>query len=241
MSDNIPITSRKRRRLPVVDNFFSEIDTPNKAYSLGMLYSDGYIDEKRYQIEISLQEKDVEILKKLNRMVNLEKDLCYRKPKKHYKTGNICSGLFRLYIKNKKISEDLIRLGLRQRKSFNVEWPNFIRGDLVWHFIRGYFDGNGSICIKTNGNGVKYGACSIISSVFFIDGLVCFLNNSGFSVNIENENHYSRPMKTLIINRMADIKMFHDKMYRDCGEIFMDRKRSKFKDLFDLKGVFHDY
>ncbi len=45
-------------------DYFEEINTPDKAYFLGFLKADGYIDKNRNRVALRLQEKDVEILRK---------------------------------------------------------------------------------------------------------------------------------------------------------------------------------
>ena len=231
------IKSRGCVRLRVDDRFFEVVDAPEKAYFLGFLYADGYIDEKRHHVELSLQSKDKYILEKLNRLVNHEKELTYRKAKKHWKTGNMESDGYRLYIKNKKIAGDLVNLGMRQRKSFTLAWPKFLTGDLAWHFVRGYFDGDGSICIKTNGQGTRYGCCSIISSVDFIKDLSVFLLDNGLPCGIDKHvGKYSKPMRSAYISKINDIHTFYRKIYNNCGEMHLTRKKEKFEELFKLKG-----
>ena len=45
----------------------------------------------------------------------------------------------------KKIFKDLIKLGVTPRKSLTLKFPTFLNEDLMRHFIRGYFDGDGCI------------------------------------------------------------------------------------------------
>lgn len=54
------------------ENYFEEINTPNKAYWLGFIYADGYvsINNNQYVFGIALSEKDCILLKKLNFELN---------------------------------------------------------------------------------------------------------------------------------------------------------------------------
>ncbi len=54
-----------------------------------------------------------------------------------------------MYIYNKNISYDLSKHGCRQAKTFSVAFPYFIDEKYYNHFIRGVFDGDGSICLTT--------------------------------------------------------------------------------------------
>lgn len=40
---------------------------------------------------------------------------------------------------------DLFNLGIPKNKSVSIKFPTFLNEDLIHHFIRGYFDGNGCI------------------------------------------------------------------------------------------------
>lgn len=55
-----------QRKYYVDEYYFDNIDTPNKAYILGFLYADGCNFTPRHLVRLSLQEKDYEILEKLD-------------------------------------------------------------------------------------------------------------------------------------------------------------------------------
>ena len=50
-----------------------------------------------------------------------------------------------LDIYSKHMSDSLAKLGCIERKSLILEWPEWLEENLYSHFIRGYFDGDGSI------------------------------------------------------------------------------------------------
>lgn len=55
-----------KRKYIIDDNYFDVIDTPNKAYALGIYYADGNVSKNKNYFSISLQERDKDILDKLN-------------------------------------------------------------------------------------------------------------------------------------------------------------------------------
>ena len=228
------VKSRGNKKYVINESFFEEIDTSDKAYFLGFLYADGYIDEKRGQVELTLQSKDKEILEKLSKAISSDKPLTYKKAKKHWKTGNMESDSYRLYIKNRKMSQDLIKLGMRQNKSFTLEWPNCVPDNLIWHFIRGYFDGDGCIYYKTEkGNGTAVSS-NIISSPSFISELSKFLIKEGFSLG-RHLHKASKPMETLYINGgIQGIFNFYKKIYENTT-LYMERKYNTFLECFRLR------
>jgi hypothetical protein len=131
----------EHRKYDVNENFFETIDTQEKAYCLGFFLSDGYNNTKNGAIEIQ-QTKDIDIIFKIRELLYNE-----RKPKLKLN----CSKSYRIYIHRKKISEDLEKLGCMQNKTYKVIFPEFLKEELIPHFIRGYLDGDGCICITKNG------------------------------------------------------------------------------------------
>ena len=74
---------------------------------------------------------------------------CYKKDKNY---------AFGMVINSKKLVNFLISIGCGPRKTFNLKWPQInIKEDLINHFIRGLFDGDGCIYAKPE----KLKRCSI--------------------------------------------------------------------------------
>lgn len=130
-----------KRKLKVDITIFEKIDNEEKAYWLGFLYADGCVYYKKrtksYRLEVGLAEKDYSHLLKLKKFLKSEYKIRYRSETKSYSL-EICS---------KKICDDLIKLGCVPRKSLILTFPTFLDRELIKHFIRGYFDGDG--CIST--------------------------------------------------------------------------------------------
>ena len=136
------------------EDYFDDINSQNKAYILGLLFADGCNHiynsngEGKYQITLSLQEDDKEILEKIKIEMDLQNPLHYLIPR----TGNYINGKivksakpqWKLEFNNKHISLRLNELGMVQNKSLVLQFPD-INSILYKHFIRGYFDGDGSI------------------------------------------------------------------------------------------------
>ena len=89
------------------------------------------------------------------------------------------------------------------------------------HFLRGYFDGDGSICHNHNKHGVSF-----TSSYDFIDGLSEVLAGMGIYHNIYG---YKKAKKTatIQINRMDEMHKAVEYLYKD-ATIYMDRKYQKY-------------
>lgn len=128
------------------ESVFDLIDSEEKAYWLGFIYADGYIDANKFIFEISLKGSDKEHLEKFNKFMK-------HKDKNHVKISNSkcgdkCFERCRWYVSNKHLWNILNSYGCTPNKSLTLEFPNFLifkYDHLIRHFIRGYFDGDGSI------------------------------------------------------------------------------------------------
>jgi len=77
------ISIEVRKKVTFDDSVFDEIDTEEKAYWLGFIYADGYIDsaplidgkKNNYQLEVSLKLSDYEHLVKLKEFFKSDKEI----------------------------------------------------------------------------------------------------------------------------------------------------------------------
>ena len=152
--------SELQRKYPIDETFFDKIDTQEKAYFLGILYADGVNSPERNSVAITLQEKDKAILEKLNNLLQPTKPLQYVKLKK----GN---NQYRITMVSKHISQKLSDLGCTRVKSFTLTFPEWMPKDLIPHFVRGYWDGDGWIGKR---------AMTIVSTEMFCNSLSDILN-----------------------------------------------------------------
>lgn len=163
---------------PRNSDYFESIACPEKAYWLGFLYADGYNSESRKSIRINLQEKDAMHLQKfLNAIDATNHKICYQNKNMGEKTFKIAY----VAITDKKMSEDLARKGCVQKKSLILKFPdeNQVPANLLSHFIRGYFDGDGSIyCLRVKkDNKLRFGM-SITGTHDFLVGTQMFLEKT---------------------------------------------------------------
>ena len=137
------------RKYTINENYFDNIDTQNKAYILGLLYADGYNSMNKQTIRLQLQESDYEILEKIRIEINSNKPLRFiRCDNKIASNGYISKNMYQLEFFGKHICDTLDKLGMHQNKSLVLTFPTFLKEELYSHFIRGYFDGDGSYCYR---------------------------------------------------------------------------------------------
>ena len=126
------------RKYNLNESYFEEINTPEKAYILGFFMTDGYNSNSR--IRFAIQKKDYEVLD------FIRNEICPELEIREY------NGYIYLDMCSKKICSDISKLGGIKSKSLTLKFPD-IREDLLSHFIRGCFDGDGSVMYRT----YKYG------------------------------------------------------------------------------------
>lgn len=132
-------------------DYFDVIDTPEKAYWLGFLTADGCIHgtpahpEGAY-LTIDLSVVDAAHLVKLKKAVGARRNV--RKAVK--RSGAKLQSYATLAVGSYGLAHGLVMLGLTPRKSATVEpWDG--PEDLMPHFWRGLFDGDGSLAYKGPG------------------------------------------------------------------------------------------
>ncbi len=215
------------RKYKLNENFFEKIDSEEKAYFLGLLYADGYINEKLNFVELTLHQRDSEIL---NILVNFL-----------YPEGRplkiINEKYLRLIINSKKIVNDLKKYGCFQKKTFKLKFPTIIENHLFRHFIRGYFDGDGSVY---ENNGTLN--ISIVGTVDFLNETKkilinnCNVNETKFDIRHPERNNNICALRyggNIIINRI------YHYLY-DNSTIYLKRKYNKFLVILKNKDYFCD-
>jgi len=105
------------------------------AYILGFIYTDGSLIEYRNGYHgLDITNKDITLLKSIKKKLGAG-----------HKIGKKERG-YRLQIRNRSIYRDLLMLGLIPRKSKNIRSAE-VPQKYFSHFIRGVFNGDGSVMV----------------------------------------------------------------------------------------------
>lgn len=130
---------RPRQKHSYDHSFFDSIDSESKAYFLGLLYADGSNNESSYSVELALAESDLDILQSFKKAIRYTGEIKLR----HHNPKD-AQRHFRMTLCGKALCATLARIGCGQRKSKTLVYPS-VPAELDRHFIRGYFDGDGSV------------------------------------------------------------------------------------------------
>lgn len=240
LKNNVIIKSQNesQRLFPLNQEFFDIIDTEEKAYFLGLLYADGYNNEERNLIQLSLSEEDVDILHSFNKSLESSKKLEFLNIKKRNPKWK---NAYRLSINSIKISKRLAELGCWQRKSLTLKFPteDQVPSHLLRHFIRGYFDGDGCICLSTNRAGINKNkqvyTFSVISTKDFCSGL-----KNTISKNIDIDcrmydlgKNYN--ISTKVIAKSGQLALEILKWLYQDATVYLQRKYNKYLECLSNK------
>ena len=194
-------------------NFFEQINTEEKAYWAGFIAADGNIRKDFHKVRIELARKDRDHLFKFRKAID------GNNPIKDYTRFNNYSTY--IEVNCKKMCEDLNKIGITPNKSLtlNIDLTQ-IPKDLTHHFIRGYFDGDGSLNSyqRKNTNYLDW-ELSFISTKIFLNKILkeLELNKALFYCG----NNYRFCLKS-----KKDIYKCLIYLYKD-AHIYLDRKYDK--------------
>lgn len=216
-----------QRKYPIVEHFFDDVNSESKAYFLGLLYADGYNNTVKNDVCISLKEDDVGILNIMTSLIQPTKPLFYLDMSPDNRGMKNSKNQYRLTINNKHISEKLVELGCGKAKTNTIKFPTLeqVPYNLTHHFVRGYFDGDGSV---SKGKAPKI---DIIGTPEFLIVLQQILHDI-LSIGITKLNTsatYSENVNicTLQIGGKNQCIKFRDWLYKD-ATIYLSRKNIVF-------------
>lgn len=202
------------------NNYFETIDTPDKAYYLGLFIADGWLKDKstltkeKKEVGIELTQEDKYILERFNTYGHFNAKIITthktdKKPRE------------RLCINSCKVYDDLYNLNLRPNKSTinTTSIPN-ISEDLMHHLVRGIFDGDG--IAKESGYVGFCGSQLLMTQIrdwLALKGL----KNNKVSFNKDNNIYYVQWASK------KDRQLFFDIIYDNKLDLYLTRKYDKIK------------
>lgn len=222
------IEAQKQGKLPqqffdINENFFSQW-SPAMAYVLGLIITDGCIS-KTGTVLLSINDK--ELLEKVKKVMGSTHNIT---PSKHQK------GLYCFHFAREKLVEDLYNFGIFPRKSLTVKFPD-VPQNFLTDFIRGIFDGDGSVFYDKRRSKSPLRSKFISSSENFIRKLQISLESLGMPKRtIYKQKTMNGWSYTFIYDHRNSTKLF-EILYKDIqnGRLFLERKYKRFLD--GLKGI----
>lgn len=232
-------------------DYFDKIDTEAKAYILGFIIADGGIEvndrlnksghiSKGLRLAFCNSIDDLEIIKTINEEISPESKLYYFKNNKgainrkeqiifRICSYDLCTTLINDYdiIPNKTKYENF---------SFNFDK---IPTKLVRHFIRGFFDGDGSVSFYETKKTMFFNFSFVFNSKIFAEQVGKIFEDL-FNIRAVYYTHIGKTCTYYVIrfdysrNRTEKIKEIFKYLYED-STIFLTRKKIKFLKYFEYR------
>lgn len=220
---NIPIKTLQETNANkyYINHDFFKVQNEDMAYWLGILGSDGCISSMENQIYIELQRQDKELLEKLNAIIENQR------PVKDYETARGYENS-KLYFYSKEIKNDLAQYHIIPNKTYNPEYrfPEKLKFQYIKDYIRGLFDGDGSIKQGTSITWqVDTGSYDIAKKIveFFakydIELQISFLSKK--NVTIYRVYGYTK----------QKVQKIYNLLYNTQSTLYLKRKKEKFEEL----------
>lgn len=206
--------SQNARKYNINQDFFKTWSN-DMAYLFGFWCADGCIYRNKL-FDITVQKKDKYILKRFAELLHYEGNIL------DYVDRQAC----RLNFSCKVIYDDLIALGGKECKSLDLSFPN-VPHEFLPDFIRGYFDGDGSVY---NVQGGRLNLAFACGSENFIQELQNVLRKYA---HVDGGSYDKAHMKLTYGHR--DSLKIATFIYNTSSNLFLERKKAKFLDFINLQ------
>lgn len=228
---------KKKRELVVNDNFFSSYNR-HSCYWAGFILADGHIEAytgygrnvPNYKLKIFLSATDKEHLEKFNKKLSKQNMI-----KEQTTTLNVTGKSYDMVVfrtSRKQLCLDLINKFEipHTNKSMKEFISDKIPKEFLKDFIRGYFDGDGSVSnVKHNTRVCILGSETICNQ---IKGIISkeYGREIGY---VTADDKGKTTVYKYNIDRQKDIILFYLFIYDSRSHVYLKRKKDIFKKIFN--------
>lgn len=208
---------QNQRKYPVKDDYFN-VENSEMAYILGLLAADGSVSKKENEIKLSFSSIDKDFLIMLQEKIG-------GRPIKSYITQDgfeVSSWCFT----SKAIKDKLAFYNIVPEKTFVFTFPKHLCKDYWKDFIRGYFDGDGSI--STAGpSAIRFQICSATKDV--LEVIIDYFEEYGIKKPNIQIKQGKNPIYYFQYSSVPTRKIYDILYYENC--LCLPRKARKYKEL----------
>lgn len=206
-------------------DYFNSIDTEHKAYWLGYILADGHVMHKKTEANrryyLMIQSIDEWFCN------NIKLALNSTHPVKTVGKGGFEGSKtnYRITFTSKALAAVLITY----KEAMTI--PS-IDSSLIHHFVRGFFDGDGSVYTynkKCKTKSYPWLECSMIANSTMQTALVNTLTAAGIKSRIKKSK--TAWMNYVVVSNKADNKLFYEWLYKD-ATIYLPRKHNVFSNYY---------
>lgn len=224
------------RKIFFNQDYFEVIDTEEKAYWLGLIFADGNVNKttpdasRANRLTLNASGDDISQLEKFAKAIGYTGQIRSQiQPESYSETPS-----YRIQCNSIKMCDDLARLRCTPRKTGKSSLPK-LSPELIPHFIRGYFDGDGSISVYYQKDKRKPTYANRLKQEFAITSDRHILEQIQEILIVECElpktklKEYKRTDKAVSLRyggRQQIIKIYH--YLYDNASVYLKRKHDKF-------------
>lgn len=220
---------QKIKKHPVNSNFFKTWSA-NMAYVLGFIAADGNICHTGGAHMLHIACDDQDIIEKIKNVIS------YSGPIREKKRDNGKIS-YSLRICDSIIFKDLEKLEITERKSLTLNPPK-IPNKLLKDFLRGYFDGDGTVVLRRNNYPSKLVVIFYTSSrkmALFLHKTMGEVLGKLYRAKLGTKMaHLKTPYYVVYMGHKASVALF-EYMYKD-ADIYLERKYRKFLEGMNYGG-----
>ena len=204
------------------EKFFETIDNEKKAYWLGFIAADGCVYIRaghQGQVSLTIQERDKELLEQFKQDTESTHPI------------NKCGSFVSINLVSQKMFDDLNEKGIIPRKTWHLDFNkiySYVGKQFFPDFVRGYFDGDGSIHYK-DGKDICH------SYIFFAIPLISgkqlqtiLQHEYNILLNFRQDTrkaHYSQPFGSLYTPNATSKYLLGKFMYPHANKFGLVRKK----------------
>lgn len=218
--------------------FFDIIDSKEKAWVLGWVFSDGSHNTSRGTLKLSLSSRDVIVLRRIKHIMDVGNPInTYTSVSSRGKVSTVAE----LAITNKShMSQSLINLGVVSNKTHILSYPKHLPDYLNSHFIRGVFEGDGHVGVYREGKQVSLSITGYLPFLLEISDIV--KKDTGVKFQIyEYKKNRAVDTASLVLSSVRDIKTLGLYMYHASSGLSLPRKRKLIYSIVHKRSRYGDY
>lgn len=219
------IEAKQEMRKYIVDDEFFKTPSSDMAYILGLLAADGNIAKKENGIFIELHQQDEEILIRIKEQIKSTRKLDYR-------INNNGTPCVKLKVWSAEWKQDLAKYGIVPNKTFILQPPTLLPKKYRIDYIRGFFDGDGSVYSHNNLPYVSF----VGASLSLIEWIRAELADLGITTN----SFSTSPLQSgsciykLTYSRKNTTDMLYTALYKNLNSLYLARKKEKWEQINSL-------
>ena len=238
IEEKCPLTlSNNKAKYLTRHTFFDNIDTEIQAYLLGFYAADGNMHTETNKFNITVTQQDIEIVEFYKQYISPDRPIRTLKGSEYEIFGvkGISKDSVVFTVNSEHLIESLKKLGIGDRKTYVDFGLPSISSNLIQHFIRGYFDGDGTFCLglqKPNigrriNYSLKYTFYLVSKTKKILEDIQNFFQENNIKTKIETNVRHEKITYRLVSYSKNECVKIYNLLYSD-SNLYLSRKYNKF-------------